>query len=124
MGNKVAILDKLKRNLDMRSISYVDSGSFIVVDTDWTISYEDASIQKPMGGIDDSSSPFLGIGIGNPGKIKIVDSANLLNVMIDSEVKQIVFAFVCSFANDKLLVDSGANERVVPGHSDFNGLGQ
>ena len=124
MGQNKAILEKIKRNLDILGISYADLGASIEVDGDWTIEYEDADIQMPMGGVDDGASPFLGIGIGNPGLIKITDSANALAAMIDSADKQRCFAMLCAFANDKLLVDSGANERLIEGHVDLLGLGQ
>ena len=124
MGQNKAVLDKIKRNLDILGISYTDSGTSIVVDSDWTISYEAADIQAPMAGVDGNSNPYLGIGVGNPGLIKVVDSANALAAMIDSAAKIRCLGMICGFANSIKLVDSGAVELIIEGHVDLVGMGQ
>ena len=69
MANRVQILDKIERNCKQLGIVTSRSDANTLVAGGITITYTDAVIQAPMGGIDDKTSPFLGIGIANPGKI-------------------------------------------------------
>ena len=79
-----------------------------------------------LGGIDDSVSPFLGIGQGNPGKIsmKVAGSTDLATAM--TSVKAVkVLASIASMANDIQILDgSGAVLAEIRGHSDLIGMGQ
>lgn len=120
--NKKQILDKIKRNLDQRKISAVRNASDVTVGA-IVISCEDASIQSPMGGIDGSSSPFLGMGVANPGKL-VVTIADMTAVdFVTASALLPVLCEVFSFANDVKVTD-GTNTAVVSSLADFVGLGQ
>ena len=71
MANKVQILDKIQRNCEQAKISVSRTSANSLTAAGMVITYTEAVIQSPMGGIDGSASPFLGIGIANPGKINI-----------------------------------------------------
>lgn len=122
MANRRQVLDKISRNLDILGIAQSERGAEGEVNVlDMEISYEDADIQKPEGGVDDSVNPFLGIGIGNPGVIKI----KLTSGSLDS-IQKLQVLHVCSgHANDIEIVDSsvgGQNGRL-RGHADLLGMG-
>lgn len=133
-----ARLDKIKRNLDILGITATRNASSVTVENgsnDLVISYVDADIQKPMGGVDDTVNPFLGIGVANPGKIKIegagVNTASAATVgeLIDSQVAAQVLAMVVGSANDVILANANAGsgsdlEEEIRGHSDLLGMGQ
>ncbi|CAB4125001.1 hypothetical protein UFOVP53_48 [uncultured Caudovirales phage] len=74
MANRVQILDKIERNCKQLGIVTSRSDAATLVAGGITITYVDAVIASPMGGVDGSVSPFLGIGIAAPGKINL--SAN------------------------------------------------
>jgi len=93
-----------------------------------TISYVDASIQSPMGGVSDASSPFLGIGIGNPGSIKVKGAAgeNTIAGIFANASDLAVLACCVRFAND-VVVEAGdtATELArLAGHPDLKMMGQ
>jgi hypothetical protein len=71
-----------------------------------------------MGGVDPSVSPYLGIGVGNPGKISITcaDAALSANGMK-------VLALCAGFAND-LQVSLNSVVTQIRGHADLIGMGQ
>lgn len=71
MANDVQILDKIQRNCEQAGIVVSRTDSTTLVAAGMTITYSAAVIQSPMGGIDDTTSPFLGIGIANPGKLEL-----------------------------------------------------
>lgn len=87
MANRVQILDKIQRNCEQLGITVSRSDANTLVAAGLTITYTDAVIQSPMGGIDGSASPFLGIGIANPGKLNLsaapttLDEFRVLRVM-------------------------------------------
>lgn len=139
MANDVQILDKIKRNLQQLGITvsadaqsattsrrYLQAGNM-------TIHYVDADIQKPMGGIDDSINPYLGIGVANPGVIVVAglldaDSA-IADIVVDATDLRIL-RVICGHANDisiregktDLDVD-GAELARLEGHVDLLGMG-
>ena len=126
MANRRQVLDKISRNLDQLSIANTRDGDDVLADG-LTISYEDASIQKPMGGVDGDVNPFLGLGIGNPGKIKIKGDAgeNSVAAIMDSEDRLKILRTAAGHAND-IIIEEGdtANELArLPGHADSIGLG-
>ena len=132
MANKKQVLDKIARNAEMLGLTVVSRGSAneVVIDNgsnDLTVSYVDASIQSPMGGVDGSVSPFLGIGIGNPGKIKIKSASTAADDMsdiLDSAIAAQVLAVCAWHANDILLENSDATfSASVRGSADQIGLG-
>jgi hypothetical protein len=117
MANKIQILDKIQRNCEQRAISVSRTDAETLSAAGLTITYEDAEIQAPMGGVDDSINPYLGIGTANPGKIKI-DGA------LDSLAKLRVVRIASGHANDIELVNSGIEDGVLEGHADLLGMGQ
>lgn len=132
MANKKQVLDKIARNAAQMGLTVNSRGSAneVVIENgsnDLTVSYVDASIQSPMGGVDGSSSPFLGIGIGNPGKIKIksaISTNDNMSDIIDSAVAAQVLAMCAWHANDILLENSDAAfSASLRGSADQIGLG-
>ncbi len=124
------ILDKLARNLQQMGIaatrgatSVVISGSSIA-----SISLVDASVASPMGGVDGSASPFLGIGVAAPCKIKIKGAGgkNTIAAILDSEATAKILA-ACARPANNIIVEAGdttAQLAEIPGHADLLGMGQ
>lgn len=82
MANSVQILDKIQRNCQQRGIAVSRPSAELLIAAGIEISYEAAAelnaATSPMMGIDASVSPFLGIGVANPGKIVLdTDPASL-----------------------------------------------
>jgi hypothetical protein len=128
---KRQVLNKIARNLDMLGLTVTRSGDDVVVanaSNALTVSYVDASIMAPMGGIDGSASPFLGIGIANPGKIRIKSSstaADAITDVLDSVIAAKVFHAVSALANNIILENSDATfSTEIRGNVDNVGLGQ
>jgi len=123
MANAVQILDKIERNLKQRGITAVRVGE-VVEAAGLKVSYVSKDIQKPMGGIDDQISPFLGIGVGNPGSIQIEGTVvgGLDKMFVDQDSSTVLVE--CSgFANDiQLLAEDGSEARIA-GHADVIGVG-
>lgn len=133
-----ARLDKIKRNLDILGISATRGAASVTVENgsnDLVITYVDADIQSPMGGVDDSANPFLGIGTANPGKLQItgagVNTANPATVgeLIDTQIAAQVLALVVGSSNDVVLSNANAGagadlEAEIRGHADLLGMGQ
>ena len=130
MGNSVQILAKIARDAAMIGLTVnSQSATAVVIENganDLTISYVPASISAPMGGIDNSVSPYLGIGIGNPGKIQIKGSAGATFALtIDTIVAAQVLALCAGFANNILIVGSGDQALgEIRGQADLLGMGQ
>lgn len=131
MANRDAILHKLARNAKMLGMTVnSESHTAVVIENgsnDLTISYVDASFSPSMvGGVDGSVSPFLGIGVGNPGKLQIKGAAGATWALtIDSLVAGKVLAMCAALANDIQIRGSGDEDLgVIRGHSDIIGLGQ
>jgi len=127
MANSSQILDKIKRSLDQLGVS-ASRTSTSVVAGGLTISYVEATIQSPMGGINDASSPFLGIGIANPGKLKIKGAAgeNTIAAIVDSSDNVKVVSVCTRMANDVIIEagDTATELSRVPGHPDLLNMGQ
>ena len=126
MANREQVLDKIARNLDQLSIVNV-RGATDLVAGGITITYEDADIQKPIGGVDGDVSPFLGLGIGNPGKIKMKGNGgeNTIAAIFDSEENLRILRVASGHAND-IIVEKGDNTDELarlPGSSDLLGMG-
>jgi len=132
MANKKQILAKLARNAKQIGLTVnSESATAVVIENgsnDLTISYVDASIQSPMGGVSDASAPFLGIGIAVPGKIKIksaISTADDMTDILDSAVAAKVLALCCGMANNKILENSDASfSAEIPGHPDLLMMGE
>jgi len=131
MANSKQILAKLARNAKQVGLT-VNSQSQTAVtiengSNDLTITYTDASFTPSVvGGVDSSASPFLGIGVGNPGRITITSQlAVSVNTLLDTLVAAKVLALCAAMANDIQLLDNTAGDLgTIRGHSDLLGLGQ
>jgi hypothetical protein len=123
MANSKQILQKLARNAKMLGMTVnSESQTAVVIENgtnDLTISYADASFSPSVvGGVDSSVSPFLGIGVGNPGKIVITCTDATL-----SATGMKVLAMCAATANS-LQVSLNSVVTEIRGHSDIIGLGQ
>jgi hypothetical protein len=122
--SSAAILHKMARNAKMLGLTVNSESATAVVikngSNDLTISYVDASFSPSVvGGVDDSVSPFLGIGAANPGKMKIKSSSTANDNMtdiIDSAVAAQVLAMVEN--------SDASFSATLRGHSDLLGMGQ
>lgn len=132
MAMRKQVLDKIARNLEIlgESVSRGSAGEVVVENgsADVTIAYADASFSPSMmGGVDGSASPFLGIGIGNPGKItlRVASGDTLADILATAKAIK-CFAVCAAFANNIQLLgdDDGAVELEVRGHSDLIGMGE
>jgi hypothetical protein len=133
MANSKQILQKLARNAKMVGLTVnSESQTAVVIENgsnDLTIGYVDASFSPSVvGGVDGSVSPFLGIGVSNPGKIRIksaVNAAGTIADVLDSSVAAQLLALCASMANDIRLENSDASFAAdLRGHSDLLGMGQ
>ena len=132
MANSKQILAKIARNARQIGLEVVsESASAVVINNgsnDLTVSYVAASIDSPMGGVDPAVSPFLGIGVGNPGKVKIksaINTAGDMTDILDSAVAAKVLALCAALANDIRLENSDASASAdIRGHADLIGMGQ
>ena len=119
MSNSVQILAKIARNAQQMGLTVSSQSATAVVIGDMTITYEKASIQGPMGGVDGNVSPFLGIGVAAPGKIKVVSTVAIEN---DAEMMK-VLALCTRFANNVVIQDTVRTVEVA-GHPDLVMLGE
>ena len=131
MANSAAILHKLARNAKMLGLTVnTESQTAVVIENgsnDLTISYADAVFSPAVvGGVDSSVSPYLGIGVGNPGRIVISGAgATTVATLLDSVVAAKVLAMCAAMANDiELRQSNAAVLGVIRGHSDLIGMGQ
>jgi sugar (pentulose or hexulose) kinase len=127
-----AILHKMARNAAMLGLTVnSESQTAVVIENgsnDLTISYQDASFNPSMvGGVDDTVSPFLGIGTASPGKMVITGpgTAGTVGSVIDSPVAAQVLQMISALANDIILADSTHLAiATLRGNSDLLGMGQ
>jgi len=131
MANSAAILHKLARNAKMLGLTVnSESQTAVVIENgsnDLTIGYANAVFSPAVvGGVDSTVSPYLGIGVGNPGKVTISGAAaTSVDTLIDSLVAAKVLAMCAALANDIQLLDNAqADLGSIRGHSDIIGLGQ
>jgi len=127
MSNPVQVLDKIKRNLDAVGVPATRNSTSVTA-AGLTISYVDAALQSPMGGVNGDASPFLGIGIGNPGVIKIKGAAGETTIagIFAAAADLAVLACCTRFAND-VVVESGDTTTELArlaGHPDLKMMGQ
>ena len=130
MANSKQILAKIARDAAMIGLTVnSQSQSEVVIENggnDLRVSCVAASIDAPMGGVDPSVSPFLGIGVANPVKIKVKGSAGATFALtIDTLIAAKVLALAAGFANDIQISGSGDQDLgVIRGHADLIGMGQ
>jgi hypothetical protein len=122
MANDVQILDKIQRNCEQRGLSVSRTDADTLVAESMTITYSAAVIQEPMGGVSDSSAPYLGIGVANPGKIEFDLGGADLNTVEKLQVLRIA----SGHANNIVLSNAAtaAVEGELFGHADLLGMGQ
>lgn len=133
MANKEAILDKIARNMTQRgrsaervneAVEYTKAGGTGDV---LTVSYTDKDLQSPMGGVDDQSSPFLGIGIASPGSIKVKGAAgeNTVAAIFDDEDALELLAELAGYANDITVEEGDTSTELARfgGHESVLGTG-
>jgi hypothetical protein len=131
MANKEFILDKIVRNMKQRGYSAERSGELALITKAGgdilSVSYVAKSVQSPMGGIDDASSPFLGIGVAAPGSLKIKGEAgeNTLAAIFDTVEALELMHEVAGYANDVVVEagDSSSELARVRGHEHLLGMG-
>ena len=126
MSNKRQVLDKISRNLDQLEISNSRSGDDVVAGG-LTVSYVDADIQKPLGGVDGDVNPFLGIGVGNPGVIKVKGAAgeNSIAAILDSAENLQIMSVIFGHANDVVMEEGDTTDELarIRGQVDLLGMG-
>lgn len=132
MPNVSALMNKIARKAAQLGLTVnSNTGAAVVIENgsnDLTISYVDASIDSPMGGVSSASSPFLGIGVANPGKLKMksaISTADTIADVVDSVVAAKVLHLLGSFANNVVLENSDAAFTTeLRGDCDNLGMGQ
>lgn len=133
MANVNSIMAKVARNAQELGLTVVSqTANSVVIDNgsnDLTVGYVLASILPPMGGVDPTVSPYLGIGIANPGQISLTSSIHggspSMCDIIDSAVAAQVLAMLAGFANDLLLSnDNGSFTARLRGDVDLLNMGQ
>ena len=131
MANEQAILDKIVRSMGQRGVAVARVGDTVEVTKTGgdilTVSYVLKDLQSPMGGVDGSVSPFLGIGIAAPGSIKVKGEAgeNTIAAMMDTVEAMQLMHEVSGYANDVVLEagDTTAELARIEGHEHLLGLG-
>lgn len=127
MANPAQVLDKIKRNLDSVGVAATRTNSSVTA-AGLTITYVDADLQAPLGGVNGAASPFLGIGVANPGTIKIKGAAgeNTIAGIFVAAADLAVLACCTRFANDVVVEagDTTAELARLAGHPDLRMMGQ
>lgn len=132
MAMSKQVLDKLARNLAImgEDVSRGSANQVVIENgsADITIAYADASFSPSMmGGVDGSASPFLGIGVGAPGKLRLsVASADTLAAVFTTAKAVKALAACASFANNIQVMQSDGTTLLteIRGHSDLIGMGE
>lgn len=131
-NNVAALMNKIARNAAQLGLTVnSNTGAAVVIENgsnDLTVSYVSASIDAPMGGVDPLTSPFLGIGVAAPGKLKLKSSstaADTIADVMDSLVAAKVLHMLGGFSNNVLLENSDATYTAeLRGDVDNLGMGQ
>jgi hypothetical protein len=126
------IMAKIARNCAQLGLTVnSNSGQAVVIENgsnDLTISYVAAAIDLPMGGVSPASSPFLGVGIVNPGQLKMKSSstaADTIADVMDSLVAAKVLCVLVGIGNDIVLENSDATFVAnIRNNPDNLGMGQ
>jgi hypothetical protein len=127
-----AILNKVARNAALLGLTVVSNdGATVVVSNgsnNLSVSVVAASISSPMGGVDGTVSPFLGIGIANPGKLKLksaISTAGTIADVLDGATAAKMLHMLGGFANNVVLENANAGFSLeLRGTVDSIGLGQ
>jgi hypothetical protein len=117
MANITSIEQKIARNAQILGYTVSAQGydafgnAYVTITADvgtLTVAYLPAEIQLPMGGVSPMVSPYLGIGVANPGQLLIYSSVSTAGSMADiinGPISANVFAMVAGMANDIVLAD-------------------
>ena len=131
MANINSIMAKVGRNAQQLGLTVVSQTASSVTilngSNNLTVGYILAQIQQPQGGVDPTISPFLGIGIANPGQISLTSvSGTTVPTLIDGVIAAQVLAMLAGFANDiVLLSDDGSTQLArLRGTVDLLNMGQ
>lgn len=132
MANRSPILDKLVRNMLQRGYpNTVRSGDTVLVTKTGghvlTVSYVSKQLQAPMGGVDPTVSPYLGIGVAAPGSLKVKGSSgeNTIGAIVSAVEALALMQELAGFAND-IVVEAGdttAQLARIAGSADLLGMG-
>ena len=112
MANITSIMNKFARNAQTIGLTVASQTPTTVVIQDGgatlTVGYALAAILPPMGGVDPQVSPYLGIGIANPGQLTLTssNSGGTVADVLDSQVAAQVLQLLSGFANDIILADA------------------
>jgi len=125
MANITSISQKIARNAQILGYTVSAQGfdafgnAYVTITADTgtlSVYYLTAAIQLPMGGVSNTVSPYLGIGVANPGQLLIASSvstagsmADIINGPISAQILQ-----MCSGMDNDLVL---ANSAVLSGRS-------
>jgi hypothetical protein len=125
MANIISISNKIARNAQILGYTVSAQGedsfgnAYVTITADsgsLSVYYLTAAIQLPMGGVSNTVSPYLGIGVANPGQLMLVSSSSAAGSMADiinGPISANIFGMCAGFANDLIL----ANSDVLSGRS-------
>jgi hypothetical protein len=131
MANITSIINKIARNAQVLGITVVSEqydafgNASVTLQADSaniTVSYVLAEIQYPMGGVNPMVSPYLGIGIANPGQLLLqssISSGGNMSDIINGQISAQILAMCSGFDNDLYL----ANAAFTPSGGGPNGPG-
>ena len=116
MANASAILDKIVRNMEQRGYANPAKVQLVGTTVQFTkvdttvllVTYVNKNTQSPMGGVDPTVSPYLGIGIAAPGSLKIKGAAgqNTVAAIFNDSGALELMVELAGYAND-LIVEAG-----------------
>jgi hypothetical protein len=134
MANIQSIMNKIARNAQIIGLNVASQGNdafgnatvTLTADTGTlTVVYLTAAILSPMGGINSSISPYLGIGIANPGQLMLqasVSTAGSVADVVNGPKSAQILAMLAWFANDIVLANSDVLRSAGPADSSINSL--
>ena len=134
MANITSISNKLARNAQILGIVVSSQGydsfgnayvSFTADSGTLSVYYLTAEIQVPMGGVNPMVSPYLGIGIANPGQLMLVssvDSAGSMADIINGPISAQILQMCSGMDNDLVLANSAVLSGRSSSDSSINGL--
>lgn len=118
MANITSISNKIARNAQILGLTVTAQGfdsfgnAFVTMTADTgtlSVYYLTAAIQAPMGGVNPAVSPYLGIGVANPGQLMLVSSVSTAGSVADivnGPISAQIMAMLAWFDNDIVLADS------------------
>jgi len=118
MANITSISNKIARNAQILGLTVSAQGydsfgnAYVTMTADTgtlSVYYLTAEIQYPMGGVNPMVSPYLGIGVANPGQLMLVSSVSTAGSMADiinGPISAQILAMLAWFDNDLILADS------------------